>query len=98
MQREIGYMVNSQTVVRTVALVRFAVGWNLHEIADPVQYLRQYAYSLENPSGPRNLYQVAERVNLWWSVYVLAQRVTFMSGSPDACPDIPPEVTSTASL
>lgn len=66
-------------------------GW--HEISNPLSHLHGDTYGPNNKTGARDLYQVAERVNLWWSVYVLAQRVAFTSGSPDGCPDLPPEVT-----
>lgn len=77
-------------------LVRFVIGFGWHDISDPVHYLYYHAHSPDNKTGTRDLYQVAERINLWWSVYVLAQRVAFTSGSHDGCPDLPPEVTLTS--
>lgn len=42
---------------------------------------------------PQDVFHVAERINLWWSIYILSQRVAIMNGSPEGCPELQVEVT-----
>lgn len=46
------------------------------------------------PSVSADVYHIAERINLWWSIYVLSQRTAIMNGSPEGCPELQIEVMS----
>lgn len=68
----------------SAALLRFALACELHNISSPRDYCDSYSGLL---GPPTDIYDVAERINLWWSCYNLTRRLAVVTGLPDGLPD-----------
>jgi hypothetical protein len=81
--RQLGYLVNRCSQLTSTALLRFAMACDLHRISDPRQHMSSYSGLLGQPA---DIYAVAERINLWWSCYILAHQLSTLIGLPNDLP------------
>jgi len=81
--RHLGYLVNQCSQPTSIALLRFAMACDLHRISDPRQHMSSYSGLLGQPA---DIYAVAERINLWWSCYILAHQLSTLTGLPNDLP------------
>ena len=70
-------------MVHSTALLRFAIACDLNRISDPRQHMSSYSGLLGQPA---DVYAVAERINMWWSCYVLAHQLSTITGLPNDLP------------
>lgn len=62
------------------AVAHWAIACDLHCISDPKQYVHCGEYGLLEPLV--DLVHFAERVNLWWAIFLLDRRVALATGLP----------------
>lgn len=97
----IAFVYQKLTHSRHPGLVRFALGYGLHEI-NPLDYVEPRGVFRKRDLGPQaastDVFHIAERINLWWSIYLLSQRVAIMNGSPEGSSELQVEVMFKFSL
>jgi hypothetical protein len=62
------------------AIAHWAIACDLHCIPDPERYVQHGDYGLLGPL--RDIVHFAERVNLWWAIFLLDRRVALATGLP----------------
>ncbi|KAF9515056.1 hypothetical protein BS47DRAFT_1381714 [Hydnum rufescens UP504] len=60
------------------SITRFAIACELHEISNPAAHM-EYTGLL---GPPRDLFHIAERINLWWAIYILDRLISLGSALP----------------
>lgn len=74
------FYIRSHASLSFTAVARFALSCGLNEISDPETYVAQGGGGLLGPV--RDVVHFAERVNLWWGIFLLDRRLGFATGLP----------------
>lgn len=64
------------------AVAHWAVACGLNCISDPTTYMNNIDTGVSLLGPPESELQMAERVNLWWAIFILDRRVGLGAGLP----------------
>jgi hypothetical protein len=70
--------------MQPVATIRFVLACGLDQISDPSTYAITPSTGLL--PTPRDIFEVAERINIWWSVYLVERRLSLYMALPGGLP------------
>lgn len=63
----------------SVAVMAIGIACNLHQLSDP----NKHDWGILTP--PTDDLHVAERINLWWSLYLLERLIAMVTATPGMC-------------